>query len=376
MQFSKVLGNKEIKSILSKAVDRETLPHALLIGGRQGVPSLQLALSLTTYIFCENKQENGDSCGVCGHCVKMEKLIHPDLALFFPTASTKKISTNPTSESFQSEFRDFVKDHPFGDITQWFNFVGAENKLPQISVAEARKIVGALSLKPFIAPWKVVLLWLPEFMNTAAANAILKVLEEPSPKTLFLFVCNDFSKLLPTIYSRLQRVLLPPLNEEVVIKYLTEVEEIEATEARTLSFLSENNITEALQLKNEGGSGDFFSLYTNWMRTCFSWNLANYGALTDMFSALGREGQRNFIHYSLKMLRECLLVNHEAESILRLPESEKAFLQKFAPFLDENKLAYLLRTLSEAAYQIERSASAKILFYDLSLKVSFCLKPE
>ncbi len=362
-----------IRTTLIQSVKNNHIAHAQLFLGTPGSGNLALALAYGTYINCENKGED-DACGVCPSCSKFNKLIHPDLHFAFPVTTTKNVSKDPLSNLFMKDWRNFVLQNPYGDINNWTNFIGSENKQPNISVEESRNIIKGLALKSFEAEYKIFILWLPEFMNPSAANAILKILEEPPYKTIFLLVSNNSEKLLSTILSRTQLVNVPPFTDEQIYKGLVEKYKVEEKQARQLAYLADGNFNEALRLMKETEE-DNHQIFRDWMRSCFKKNnLTELVSWSEQFHALGKEAQKNLFTYGLNILREALIYKYHGETLLRLQAEDLKFIEGFSKILDNEKIEHIAKEINKAHYHLERNASAKILFLDISLYISSVLK--
>ena len=373
MLFSEIPGLQGIRTTLIQSVKNNHIAHAQLFLGTPGSGNLALALAYATYINCEDKKED-DACGVCPSCSKFNKLIHPDLHFAFPVTTTKNVSKDPLSNLFLKEWRSFVLQNPYADVNNWTNFIGSENKQPNISVEESRNIIKSLALKSFEAEYKVLILWLPEFMNASAANAMLKILEEPPAKTLFLLVSNNSERLLTTILSRTQLVNVPPFTDEQVYKGLVEKYHVEEKQAKQLAYLADGNFNEALRLMKETEE-DNHQIFRDWMRSCFKKN--NLGELvswSEQFHALNKEAQKNLFAYGLNIFREALIFKYHGEKLLRLQEEDLKFIDGFSKILDQEKIEHIYREINKAYYHLERNASAKILFLDISLYISSVLK--
>lgn len=364
MQFKQIPGFHDLKRVLVHAIDSGHVAHAQLFAGQAGSAALPLALAYATYLCCTNRQD-GDSCGTCASCVKHNKLIHPDMNYVFPVATTKEAS-EASSAALIKPFRSFVEHHPYGGAQEWGAFFGAENKQLNISVAEARYVVNALSLKPYEAEWKVMLIWLPELMNVAAANALLKILEEPTPQTLFLLVSQDANRLLATIISRTQIIRVPPFDAADVVAYLQEKHQTSHEVATTVARLSDGNMAEAERLLEED-TGIYFNLFAAWMRSCYAHKYADIMQATEEFQKMGREAQKAFFQYALGMIRDTFLSHVQAHELVKLPEQEAAFVNRFAPFVHEDNLEAILEHVSKAWAAIEQNGSARIVLFDTSL---------
>lgn len=372
MKFAEIPGIHQVKKLLTDAVNSNHSAHAQLFVGAEGTLNLPLALAFATYLHCENR--GADSCGVCAACSKNAKYIHPDTHFIFPLSNVKgEKDEDRLRAEITKSWRAFLLDQPYGNLDDWCNFHGGEDKLSIISKETSREIIKTLSLKPFESRNKVMIIWQPESMHPAAANGILKVLEEPSPNTYFILVTNAADQLLPTIISRTQIVTVPLLSDEELESYLVEQHAVAQGVARKIVQLADGNINLAIKLidQDQNNSNEFF---TEWMRACFS---HKYGLLVTMaedYHALDKLTQRNVITYSINMMRETLLYRAGAESINRTRGDEREFVQKFSSVLDVNKIEKSFQLLNDASYHLERNGSAKMIFMDLSLKIAQTFK--
>jgi len=372
MRFSQIPGLEETKQSLIKAVKSNHIAHAQLFSGSEGSANLALALAFAMYINCENKQPH-DSCGNCASCSKYKKLIHPDLHFVFPVATTKSVSKDPMSSLFMKEWRSFIAENPYGDVNTWANYIGAENKQLSISVDEARNILKTISLKAFEAEYKILIIWLAENMNAPASNAILKVLEEPPYKTIFLLVTTNAEKIITTILSRTQRINIPAFKDEEVKAELISKYSLEEKKAHQIAYLSNGNMSEGLRLMSEVEE-DTHAMFRDWMRHCYKKNnIADLIAASEDFQKKGREGQKSLILYGLQIMRECLIFPH-ARELIRLQEEEFQFVEGFSKIARQEKVEKISAQLTEACYHIERNGNAKIIFLDTSLTISGILK--
>lgn len=375
MRFADIPGLPETKKYLVHAVDNNHLAHALLFSGTQGGAGLPIALAFATYLNCTNRQEH-DSCGTCPSCVKNDKFIHPDLHFAFPVSSTKKISgKDVVSTSFLTEWRSFLAERPYGTPTDWSRHFGGEDKQLNISKEESRHIIRNLSLKAFEGEYKVMLIWLPEFMHTSSANGILKILEEPPQKTIFILVSEDSEKLLTTILSRTQQFRIPPFSDEDLARILEERHGADESRARQLAHMADGSLARAVELMNEV-EDDSHELFRVWMRHCYTVDLTELVAWSDRFQQMKKMGQKNLLQYGLAMMRETLLQCARAENLSRLHGEEQQFVLNFVKVMDADKVAAVTEQLNTAFYHLERNANAKILFLNLSLTVARILRTK
>ncbi|MGB0525624.1 MAG: ATP-binding protein, partial [Flammeovirgaceae bacterium] len=360
MRFSEIVGLDETKQALIHTVNSNHIAHAQLFLGKEGYGNLALALAYATFVNCTNKKEN-DSCGMCPSCAKMDKLIHPDLHFVYPVSSTKSISgAQAISTSFVKNWREFVLENPYNTLPAWASFIGAENKQPNISKEESRHIVRNLSLRAFEAEYKTMLIWLPEYMHPAASNAILKILEEPPAKTLFLLVSNASDRLLTTILSRTQIVKVPAFSSEEIKKTLISWYNVEEERAGHAAYLANGNLNEALRLSNEV-KNDSADAFKEWMRICFKMDFTTMVNWTDKFQRMGKEPQKSLLQYALNIFRESLAWKYGHEDLVRLETAELDFVKNFSKVLHENNLPELISLFNRAHFHVERNANPKIL---------------
>jgi DNA polymerase III subunit delta' len=368
MRFADITGNEILKKQLVQSIRSGQIAHAQLFIGPEGSPNLALALAYATFLNCQNCLD-GDSCGSCDSCRKNEKLIHPDVNFAFPVSSTSKVAADEAiSLSFLSEWRNFVIQDPYNNASGWNSYFGGENKQLNISKKESRQIIRHLSLKSFEGKYKIMIIWLAEYMNASAANTLLKILEEPADNTVFLLVTNDEKKILPTIRSRTQAVRVRPFSDDNIKKMLVENHFIEEDKARQISFLVDGNILEALRLAREV-EDDSHLMFRDWMRLCFLKNMTELVNWTDKYNKLSKVSQKTLLQYGLSMMRESLIMLSGEPTLSRLMGPELEFIKKFIKVLDIEMIEEITLTLNEAFYHLERNANAKILFLDLSLRI-------
>lgn len=385
MLFRDIIGHDDTKQTLVRAVQQNHLAHALLFDGPVGSANLALALALATYANCETRLGGGggdslfapppaeplnDACGRCASCAKMSKLIHPDLHLVFPVANMG--SGAKTSEAFVADWRKMVLESSYRTLPEWLEFAGMDKKQGNISAEEARNILQKLSLKAYEGYYKIMLIWLPELMNVASANALLKVLEEPPERTLFLLVTNQPDKLLITILSRTQRMPVRAFTDEEVALYLRQAQNLDETRAQQAAFLANGDMAAALSLlRADPDSGpDRHAWFADWMRACYRQDLSVLVKQADEFDGFNKEKQKGLLEYSLRLCRDLFLWQQGAEQLLRLPDDELNFVKNFSKVLKPNHVERIVTDLNEAAYHLERNARAKMVLLDLSLTFS------
>lgn len=368
MRFQDIPGLETSKQKLIEAVAANHVAHAQLFAGTEGSANLAMALAFATYLNCLNPLAD-DACGTCSSCLKNAKFIHPDVNFIFPSSATAKLKReDATSEKFLVEWRTFLLSSIYGNVSDWSSHFGWENKLLMIPRQESRNIVKALSLKAFEGQFKVMIIWLPELMNANAANGILKVLEEPPKKTVFLMVSNDASKLLTTILSRTQQFRIPSFSD-VEIKNAITVDGVTAERAAHIAYMAEGSMRTALQMV-DGEDNETQDYFKNWFRQCFTYNFSELVKMADEFQKNGKEFQKELLSVGSSLMRESLIYSSAATEICRIPENELDFIQKFGTVFTAEKIMEVSPKLDEAQYHIERNANPKILFLDLSLTIA------
>lgn len=367
MRFSDIPGLEDEKNRLIDSFNSNKVHHAILFSGQKGSANLALSLAFSTFINCEQKSEK-DSCGTCSSCNKMDKLIHPDVNFVFPVASTPKINKEVISDKFIESWRSSVTEFPYLSIDDWFEIYGFENKQPNISKDEVRNLIKKLTLKPFESNFKINIIWLPEFLHLSTSNAMLKVLEEPPGNTLFFLVTNNDQKLISTIKSRVQNFKVKRFSDSEMKRYLSIYKDVSENEVDQAIYLSDGDLNNAQKYLYASNSQDLEKVKV-WMRACYSQSFGDINSEVEWFNSLSKIKKRTFLTYTLKLMREAL-VSKIDESLSRISESEMSFVSKFRTTLDSNELEYIITSLDENIRFLDRNANPKILFLDLSIKIS------
>jgi DNA polymerase III subunit delta' len=375
MNFSQLPGQKETIGKLIRSVREERVSHAQMLTGPEGCGTLAVALAYAKYISCENRTEV-DSCGVCKSCQKYEKMIHPDLHFVFPVIKDKK-NSEPISDSFIEEWREFVIKTPYFTINNWLDSIEVGNAQGLIFASEANEIIRKLNLKTFESDYKIMIIWLPEKMHIATANKLLKMIEEPPEKTLFLLVSNEPDKVIPTILSRCQLIKIPGFTNEEIRDYLINKFNAPREKAVEISGVANGNIIRAVELfQNEDSSLLNLDFFRNLMRFAYKRDIISLISWSEEMAGTGREAQKNFISYSLRILRENLMLSLEQSKnkLVYLAGEEASFSQKFHPFITRKNIFPLTDELNLAYSHIEANGNAKIVFLDLALRVARLLR--
>jgi DNA polymerase-3 subunit delta' len=376
MLFSEILGQDYIKNHLTKSALSGRIPHAQLFVGPEGCGTLAIAIAYAQFILCQNvDSENSGGNESCN--LKFKNLSHPDLHFVYPTVTTDEVKTKPKSADFISDWRQFVLENPYGSLFDWYQILGVQNKQGEIRVEDAQEIVKLLSLKSFEGGYKVMIIWMAEKMNVAASNKLLKLLEEPSDKTLFILVVENEEDLIQTIRSRCQMILFGALPEKEITSALLSRGELDTRQASRIAHQAQGNYNKALQLLRENSEDDVFEKwFVDWVRAAFRAK-GNAAAIQDLIlwseqiAGLGRETQKKFLSYCITMFRQALLLNYQTTSLVYMePKIERFKLENFAPFVSGNNIQAIFQELSDVIYHIERNGNAKIILTDLSIKLT------
>lgn len=369
MFFSQVVGQDDIKIKLISSVKSGRIPHTQLIYGPDGAGSLPLAIAYAQYISCINKGEN-DSCGKCPSCLKYSKLVHPDLHFAFPVNTSEKVSNDPVSDDYISEWRAFVLQNPYFDANQWYSYIGILNKQGLINKSESESIIRKFGLKSFESEYKILIIWLAEKMNATSANMLLKLIEEPPEKTVFLLVCEDPELLLDTIASRTQKVKLSHIDEKAIKHALTLQYNLKSDELQKIVRLSGGSYLHALELINISVDDEFnLNKFSELMRLCYSRNFLEINSWVEEMSELGREKLKIFFEYAIKMVRENFMMNLKNPELVFLSKPEADFSQNFHPYVNGKNVIRINNEMNKASIDIERNASPKIVLFDMALRL-------
>lgn len=376
MQFSQILGQDPIKKHLTTSADAGRIPHAQLFVGPEGSGTLAMAIAYARYVVCRNT--GGENSGGDETCnLKFKSLSHPDLHFIYPSVTNDDVKKNPKSSDFISDWRQFVYDNPYGSLFDWYQVLGVANKQGLIRVDDATEVLRSLSLKSFEGGYKIMIVWMAEKMNIEAANKLLKILEEPPAKTVFILIAESEEDILQTIRSRCQVLNFNKLSDKVVAEALVSQQKIDPKEAMSIARQAQGNFNKALQLsRGDADEFPFEEWFVMWVRAAFRAK-GNAGAISELIAwsdniaSLGRETQKKFLNFCLDMFRQAMLLNYQATSLVYMePKIEKFKLENFAPFVNANNINQIFTEISDAIYHIERNGNAKIILTDLSIKLT------
>lgn len=366
--MNNILGYDTIKNYLKTSVEAGRIPHAQLFVAGEGQGGLLMAIAYATLILSHDNPKAKKQCA---------QLAHPDLHFAFPTATNNKVKKDPISSLFMDEWRTFVKEQPYGSLFDWFVFLDIDKKQANIGVNEAKEITNKLALKSFEGGYKIMIIWMAEKMNVEASNKLLKLLEEPADKTVFLLVVEDENALLDTIKSRCQILRFPPLSEKAIKEALI-ARGLADAEATKIALRAQGNFNKALQLMDnkESEEATFERWFIAWVRTAYRarGNKASIQGLlqwSDEINTVGYETQKQFLQYCAEVFRQALLLNYKANSLVYMQFADPTFqLAKFAPFIHGNNIEAIHNLLEEAQLHVERNGSGKIIFTDLAIKLT------
>lgn len=397
MLFKDVIGQNEVKEHLLQMVQSNRLSHALLFLGKPGSGALPLAMALSQYIVCEKVQGKnntvkaidslfgaletetvvsetpGDACGTCPACIKASQMIHPDIHYSYPVIP-KKSGDKPKSTDHAASWREFFKQSPYGNVYDWLQFIGAENKQGNITAEECNDIIRKLSLKSFESDYKILLMWMPEYLGNEG-NKLLKIIEEPPPNTLFILVAESEQQILQTILSRTQLVKVPLLENHEVEQALIERNQTLPEQAKMIAGIAQGNYHEALQIDRHAGE-DWLAMLKEWMTVTLRQNNQGQVKWIDDISKFGRENQKQFLRYFNHILEQSIRLRILGPAGCALSEAEIDLAQRLNKVASVTQQQAIVEELDNAAYYIERNAHGKILFHALTIKMLHIIKDK
>lgn len=368
MFFRDIIGLHDVKEHLINSVQQGLIPHARIFYGPEGVGKLPLAIAYARYLNCSNRGED-DACGECPSCHKFDKLAHPDLHFVFPVVKSK------VSDQYLTEWRAFLSEHRYFNLNQWLNFIDAQNAQGVIYAKESDEIIRKLSLKVYEAPYKIMIIWLPEKMHEACANKLLKLIEEPPGQTVFLLVSEERENVLQTIWSRCQPLHIRAIEKDEMVVALQQEFDLDAQEAASTAHIANGSFTKAIEMiQSSEHTEHFFELFMQMMRSAYAGKIKAIREIGAEIAGIGREMQKSFLLYSLRLFREYFVSNLNEPEMVYLNNDEWQFGERFAPFINEKNIEELNDEFSLAYRQIEQNGNAKIIFLDLCLKVTLLLR--
>lgn len=370
MLFNQIIGQEHIKKHLLTSAKNGRVPHAQLFVGSEGSGTLPMAIAYAQFLI-SNYAENPEASQL-----KCDKLQHPDLHFVFPVTTNDRVKKHPISNLFLEDWRLFVKEQPYGSLFNWLQHIGVENKQGLIGVDEAEDVVKKLQLKSYEGGFKVMIIWMAEKMNNAAANKLLKLIEEPPEKTVFVLITENEDQIINTIKSRCQALHFNGLSENDIADALVNNYNVEPNEAAKLAHQAEGNYNKAIHLlQNDSSDLIFEEWFVAWVRTAFRAKgnasvVQQLIAWAETIAKQGRETQKRFLEYCLQFFRQALLLNYKSEQLVFMETKSGFDLSKFAPFVHAGNILDIEKELNDAIYHIERNGNAKIILLDLSMKLT------
>lgn len=380
MQFSNIIGQEALKKQLVQLYKQNRLSHALLFMGNEGYGALPLALAFAQYVVCENTGINpisslfqveeknaasiNDSCGHCAACLKSEQLAHPDIHFTYPVIP-KKSGDKPLSTHYIKEWRSFIQQNAYGNLFDWLQFIGAENQQGNIPAEECNEVIRQMNLKSFEAGYKILIIWMPELLGKEG-NKLLKLIEEPPPKTLFLLVAENEELILPTLVSRCQLIKVPPIQDDAIAQALQQLSVAQA-QAQQIASVVQGNFREAQWLMQQPAN-NWQQLLTDWLHILLNDEKTEQLKWIDMVASLGREKQKQFLRYIIHLLEDAIHVRIYPQPSNMFPE-EKDIAIKINKITSVSQQQAIADELNKAIYYIERNAHAKMLFHALTIKL-------
>lgn len=372
MRFADVLGRQNIKALLADQVNSGRLPHALLLWGPEGVGKLSLARALAQYVHCPHRS-NGDSCGVCPSCRQHASLNFPDLSFAFPVPAIKG-NKDPLSDDFMDVYREFLQKHPLAPYSQWLELSGADNSQPVIRVGESAEIIRKLSMGNYNAGTKILLLWLPEKMVAAAANKLLKLIEEPQPGRMFIMVSDNPALILPTVFSRLQRIKVEAPEAALTARWLTE-QGYDADIAKEAAEAAQGNQMMALKMLDEQGEeAEFRTMFQELMRKAYQRNVKALREWSEVAAAMKREKARRFLAYLAAQIRTNYLFSLADNRLTPMMPDDRKFANNFSPFIHSANVENIISLINDARRDIAGNANAKIVLFDFAVQMIMQIK--
>lgn len=376
MKFAEVIGQDDAKARLLQLAEGGRIPHAILLCGPSGCGKMAMALAFASYLLCQSHDKDGDACGECNQCKMVAKWEHPDLHFTFPTIKLPSMGSDhkPVSDDFIREWRTLLAKGPYFSMNQWMEAIGAENQQAIITAGESDELTRKLSLKSSQGGYKVSVIWLPERMNTECANKLLKLIEEPPTQTVFIMVCEEPTKLLETIRSRTQRIDMKRIDTECIRQALIDSRGLTDDAATRLARIANGSWLKAMEsLSADNENVQFFEMFKMLMRLAYMRNIKELKRWSETMSAFGREKQKRFIEYFIRLARENFMYNFGRPELNYMTQDEEDFARNFARFVNEDNILQISDLADRTIRDIGQNANAKIVFFDFALHMIMLL---
>lgn len=373
MYFKDIIGQEEIKKRLIHSAQTGVVPHAQLFTEQGGAGAFPLALAYARYLNCTNRTET-DSCGHCPSCLKYNELAHPDLHFVFPIVS-KKDKKKDVCDDYLTEWRGFLKDRPYFDIDGWLDYIDAGNSQALIYSKESDEIIRKLSLKIYEATYRILLVWLPEKLHQTCANKLLKIIEEPPRNTVILMVSELPDLVLGTILSRAQRINVRGIHPEDIAASMISRFNLTPEDAKHVAHLANGSYLKAVEAISLGEENKFYlEQFKGMMRNSWARNVRGMKDMADVLASIGRERQKNFLSYCQHLIRENFMYRFQSPELNYMNMDEAGFAVKFAPFINERNVINIMDELAKAERHVAQNVNAKMIFFDLSLRLTVLIK--
>ena len=373
MYFRDIIGLTDIKKHLIDSVQKGYVPHARMFYGAEGIGKLPLAIAYARYLNCIN-QGDYDSCGKCSSCSKFDKLAHPDLHFAFPMVQ-RRSEKLMVCDNYLPKWRSFLAENTYFNLSKWLQYIDAKNSQGLIYSQESEEIIRKLSLKTYEGKYKIMLVWLPEKMNLECANKLLKMIEEPPAQTVFLLISEDLEKVIPTIQSRCQPIYIRAIEHDIMIDAIRSNYNLSQNDAQSVAHIANGSYSKVIEIvESNNDSKLLFNLFNQMMTASSSKRIKSIKEIADAISKTGREVQKSFLIYSLRMFREYFINNYKVPELVYLNRDEQNLGVQFSSLIHEQNIEALSEEFSLAHKQIEQNGNAKIIFLDLCLKLTMLTK--
>lgn len=373
MYFRDIIGQEEVKKQLIQSAQTGVVPHAQLFTDQGGTGAFALTLAYGRYLNCSQRTDT-DACGHCPSCLKYNELAHPDLYFVFPII-TKKEKKKEVCDDYLTEWRDFLKSHPYFQIDHWLEHIEAGNSQALIYSKESDEIIRKLSLKIYEASYRILLVWLPEKLHQTCANKLLKIIEEPPQNTLILMISEQPDLVLGTIQSRAQRINVRGIQPEAIAQAMITQFSLTPEDARHVAHMARGSYLNAIEAISVGKENQFYlEQFKGMMRNSWARNVKGMKEMADLLASIGRERQKNFLSYCQHLIRENFMYRFQSPELTYMNTEEAGFAVKFAPFINERNVFDIMEELAKAEHHITQNVNAKMVFFDLSLRLTVLIK--
>ena len=377
--FEQVIGQREVQERLQQMVEEGRLPHAIMLCGPQGAGKMALAMGFAKMLLTSRlaKSDENSLFGTEPTVNRNAEAMlanweHPDLHFTYPTIKLPSMGSDhkPVSDDFAREWHELIMGGPYFTMNEWLTAMGGENQQAIITAGESDDLVRKLSLKSSQGGYKVSLIWLPERMNIECANKILKLLEEPPSQTVFIMVCQEPERLLETIRSRVQRIDVRKIADEDILRALIDKRGLTEDMAHRVARMANGSWLRALEMLSTDSENELFlDMFQTLMRLAYQRKVRDLKAWSEQMASMGREKQKRFLTYFLRLVRENFMFNFREPDIVYMTLREEEFAKNFARFINEANVLPITDLVNLAIRDISQNANAKIVFFDLALKM-------